>query len=231
MTDPSEPLPTGSPLEELQALAVQEVEVAPGLRHVEVYTLRGLLTLMWHGPREAERVVLTGGGAMGSLLGPAGGLFHDIGTALAEEGIATVRVGWRKPDDLARCSHDMAAAAELATLNGGRSFVTMGHSFGGAVAVRVAVAFSGLVRGVVTLATQSAGCEGAGGLAGRPFLLFHGDRDELLPVHVSETVRMLAGTGELVVLTGTGHLLTEAADEIRARLLDWIPTVLAGDAR
>ena len=35
--------------------------------------------------------------------------------------------------------------------------------------------------GVVTFATQSAGCEAAGALAGRPLLLFHGDRDELLP--------------------------------------------------
>ncbi len=50
-----------------------------------------------------------------------------------------------------------------------------------AVAVRTAVVMPGSVVGVVTLATQSAGCEVAGALDGRALLLFHGERDELLP--------------------------------------------------
>src|SRR5207342_1484109 len=82
-----------SPLELLEALAVEEVEVTPGLRHLEVYTLRGLLTLLWHGPRDARDVVVTCGGGMGSLLGPADALYHDLGTTLAARGIATLRVG------------------------------------------------------------------------------------------------------------------------------------------
>ena len=41
----------------------------------------------------------------------------------------------------------------------------MGHSFGGAVAVAVGVGLPEHIAGVVTFATQSAGCEGAG--AGR----------------------------------------------------------------
>ena len=119
-----------SPLELLSALAVQEVEVAPNLRHLEVYTMKGLLTLLWHGPRDATDVVLTCGGGMGSLLGPADGIYHDLGTAFGEDGIGTVRVGYRKPNDLSRCVHDLAAAADLASRSGGRRFVTVGHSFG-----------------------------------------------------------------------------------------------------
>lgn len=229
MTEAEEPRERGTPLEELGVLAVQEKRVAPALVHLEVYTWKGLLTILWHGPRDAEGVVLACGGAAGGLLGPADGLYHDLGTALGERGIGTLRVSWRRPDDIARCSHDLAAACELAATRGARQFVTMGHSFGGAIAVRVAVAFPDLVRGVVTLATQSAGCENAAGLAGRPLLLFHGDRDELLPPHVSETVNVLAGGhGELVVLPDTGHLLTEAAGLLRRRLLEWIPGVLDG---
>ncbi|MBI2170267.1 MAG: hypothetical protein HYU28_12335 [Actinobacteria bacterium] len=218
----------GTPLEELGVLAVQEKQILPGLEHVEVYTWKGLLTLLWHGPRDAEQVLVAGGGAAGGLLGPANGLYHDLGTALAEQGIGTIRVSWRRPDDIPMCSHDMAAACEMAAMRGARAFVSMGHSFGGAIAVRVGVAFPGLVRGVVTLATQSAGCENAAGLDGRPLLLFHGDRDELLPPHVSEMVNTLAGGhGELVILPGTGHLMTEAADLLRERLLEWVPRVLA----
>ena len=68
-----------SPLELLEALTVQEVEIAPDFRHLEIYTMRGLLTLLWHGPVDAHDVLVTCGGGMGSLLGPAEGLYHDLG--------------------------------------------------------------------------------------------------------------------------------------------------------
>lgn len=220
----------GTPLEELGVLAVQEKEIAPGLVHVEMYTWKGLLTLLWHGDRSADRVLVAGGGAAGGLLGPAEGLYHDLGVALTEQGIGTIRVSWRRPDDIPTCSHDLAATCELAAMRGARRFVTMGHSFGGAIAVRIGATFPGLVAGVVTLATQSAGCENAAGLEGRPLLLFHGDRDELLPPHVSETVNMLAGGhGELVMLPDTGHLMSESGELLRSRLLEWVPAVLAGE--
>ena len=210
----------------LKPLAAQDVEVAPGLRHVEVYTFQGLLTLLWHGPVDADRVVVMGGGGMGGLLGPAHGLYHDLGVAFADQGIGTIRVGYRRPNDLDMCVLDMAAASELASRQGASRLVAVGHSFGGAVAINLALALPTSVVGVVTLSTQSAGCEGAAGLAGRPFLLLHGDRDELLPPETSLMVQMLAGGGEVVILPGAGHLLTEAADELRSRLREWIPAVL-----
>jgi hypothetical protein len=219
----------GSPLEALGALASQEVEVTDGLRHVEIYTLGGLLTLLWHGDPEVEHVVLACGGAMGGLLGPAEGLYHDLGVRLGAQGIGLVRVGYRKPNDLGACVHDLAAVADLASRQGARRFVAMGHSFGGAVAVQLGIALPAMVAGVVTLSTQSAGCESADRLT-CPLLLFHGDRDELLPPATSEMVRMLAGQGELVVLAGSGHLLTEGASELRERLRVWLPETLAAAA-
>ena len=105
----------------------------------------------------------------------------------------------------------------------------MGHSFGGAVAIRVAVVMTTEVVGVVTLSTQSAGCEVAGALAGRPLLLFHGDQDELLPMESSEMVRMIAGHGDLVVLND-GHLLARSDDAIVERLDEWLPGVLGAMA-
>ena len=223
MTEPA------TPLERMQTLAVQEVEIAPGLRHLELYTMGGLLTVLWHGDPSAAAAVLACGGAMGSLLGPAEGLYHDLGVALADEGIGMLRVGYRRPNDLAACVHDLAAVADLASRQGARRFVAMGHSFGGAVAVQLGIALHAVVAGVVTLATQSAGCEQADRLA-CPLLLFHGDRDELLPPATSEMVRMLAGRGELVVLAGSGHLLSEGALELRERLRVWLPETLAAAA-
>ena len=211
-----------SPLELLDALAVQEVDLTADVRHLEVFTLRGLVTVLWHGPRDAEHVVVAVGGAMGGLLGPAAGLYQRIGEALAERGIGTLRLSYRRPNDLDLCTIDMCAAVDLASRGGARDAVTMGHSFGGAIAVRTACALGDVVKGVVTFATQSAGCEVAEEVSGRPLLLFHGDKDELLPPQASEAVRFIAGGGDLVLLPGEGHLLSGAGDLMLERTLAFV---------
>lgn len=218
------------PLDLLDALARQEVVLAPTLRHLEVFTLRGLLTVLWHGDPDAEAAVVLGGGAMGGLLGPADGLYHWLGEELAGHGsgIGVLRVGWRRPNDLDLCTLDLLAVADLAARAGAQRFVTGGHSFGGAIAVRGALAMGDWTRGVLTFATQSAGCEEAGRLTA-PLRAYHGDRDELLPVMASEAVcSLVGGAAEVVVCGGAGHLLTEAGDRLRAEVPDWIRARLDG---
>lgn len=214
------------PLGELGLIGHQHVAVTDTLTHHELYSWDGLLTLLWHGDRGTNpAAVLFCGGAMGGLLGPADGLFHDLGTELAASGVAqSVRVSYRVPNDLERCVLDTLAAAQLAAENGATRFVVVGHSFGGAVAVQAAVALAERCVGVVTLATQSAGCEPGEALAanGVPVLLLHGDRDAILPYFASQMVQMLIG-GELVILPGADHRLAGAGEEVRRRLGTWIP--------
>ena len=217
------------PLEMLDALARQEVALAPGLRHVEIYTLRGLLTVLWHGDPDAPAVVVLCGGAMGGLLGPADGFYQWLGEEMATpgSGIGVLRVGWRRPNDMALCTLDLLAAADLAARTGAVAFVTGGHSFGGAIAVRAGMALGDWARGVVTFASQSAGCEEAGGLTA-PLLAFHGDQDEILPLFASQAVCELAGgETELVVCEGSGHLLSEARDLLHHRVPTWVRERLA----
>ncbi len=227
--DPSNP----TALEALRPLASSEVELSasskrPTLVHREVYTSRGLLTVFWHRAAGATlpAAIVACGGAMGGVLGPGHGLYQRLGERWAGLGVEVVRIGYREPNNLDLCAHDLACGVEMARDAGAERVVVMGHSFGGAVAIRAAVIMPASVVGVVTFATQSAGCEVAGALAGRPLLLFHGGADELLPPQASHVVAAIAGHGEVVELAGDGHLLANSDDAIVERLDAWLPTVL-----
>lgn len=212
----------------LRVLGIQGVEIDSLLRHVEVFTTGGLMTVLWHGPEDARDVVLCGGGAMGGLLGPANGLYHDLGRRLGAEGVGVMRVGWRRPNDIQACVEDLGAAGMLAEMKGAERYVTLGHSFGGAIAIGAALDGSPIadaVLGVCTYATQSAGCEQAEELRGRPLLLMHGTHDTILPIWSSQIVNEIAGGhGELVVLPEAGHLLVEgnAPEVLRTRTYDFV---------
>lgn len=218
-----------APLHALEVLATQSVMITPSLRHLELFTLRGLVTVMWHevpaGRPVRPAAIVACGGAMGGLLGPAQGLYQSLGDSWSARGIPVLRVSYRRPNDLDACCLDVAAAVQLASEAGAERVVVMGHSFGGAVAVRVAVAMDEVV-GVVTFATQSAGCEVAAGLRGRPLLLFHGDRDEILPLDSSRIVAAMAGVGEVIVCEDDGHLLDRSGAMMNERLESWLPRVL-----
>ena len=217
-----------TPLDMLGIMGSQQAMLSPGLRHVELYARRGLLGIMWHEPAaESRRVgVVMMGGAMGGLMGPGEALFHVLGEDLARRGIPAMRISYRIPNDLDACCIDAAAAVQMLVGTGCEQVILMGHSFGGAVAVRVAVGLPAMVCGVVTFATQSAGCEVAAGLQGRPFLLFHGDRDEILPVEATFVVREMAGCGEVRVLPGDGHLLARSHDVMREETNAWCDAVV-----
>lgn len=225
----AEPASEPTPLDLLGVISARSVAIDGNLDHFEIYTMEGLLTLMWHGPADADRAVVCVGGALGGLLGPDGGLYHHLGRQLPEQGIGVLRISYRRPNNLPVCLHDTLAVMELAARYGCQRFVTLGHSFGGAVAIQAAAKFpASMVPGVVTFATQSAGCEPVEELADRNLLFIHGTDDRILPPQSSEMVRFLAGTGELVLIPGADHALHPAGDELLARMLEHLPTVLAG---
>lgn len=224
--DPSNP----TALEALRPLATAETSITDSMRHREVYTSRGLLSVLWHEPTPPAETrpaaIVLCGGAMGGLLGPGNGLYQWFGEHWSERGVRVLRVSYREPNNLDLCAHDLACGVEWARDAGATRVVVMGHSFGGAVAIRAAVVMTGSVVGVVTFATQSAGCEVAGALDGRPLLLFHGDRDEILPAEASLMVQSIAGYGDVEILPADGHLLAKSDDVIVDRLDAWLPQVL-----
>ena len=218
------------PAQDFSIIARTQVAITASLDHHELATYDGMLSLFWHHRTESEHrdhqptTVLFCGGALGGVLGPAQGLFHDLGTAFAADNLAdSIRVGYRVPNDRERCVVDVLAAAALAEIAGVSRFVVVGHSFGGAVAIQAGAALAERCAGVVTLATQTADCEPGEELAQRatPVLLIHGDSDTILPFYASQLVHMLTG-GELVILPGADHRFTGAGPELRQRLTEWI---------
>jgi pimeloyl-ACP methyl ester carboxylesterase len=217
------------PLDLVGVLDLTEVEPGNGSRHTEILTRAGRLGLLWDGDPDGDgRVLVTCAGAFGGFLGPAGGLYFDLARTLTAAGVTTVRVDYRQPNHLPSCVVDVAVAVDLAERCGGTRFVVVGHSFGGAVAIGAGAAMPEHVVAVATLATQSAGCESAADLGGRPLLLVHGDADAVIPASSSSHVRRIAGHGEVVVLPGAGHLLAEVAQDLRDRLAPWVLSAFDG---
>ena len=68
-------------------LAIDEAVGADGSRHVEIYSMEGLLTFHWAGDPAARDVVIAMGGAMGGVLGPAKRLYHELSVTLPDDGI------------------------------------------------------------------------------------------------------------------------------------------------
>ncbi len=206
----------------LGVLAKADGELSETSRVVEIYTMEGLLQIMWHGAPDATDVVLMCGGAMGGMLGPGRSLYLELGLELAAEGRAAMAIGYRKPGDLTRSLLDTCAAADLALRNGAERFAILGHSFGGAVAIQAASTFAAHTAGVITYATQSAGCEEAARIGDTPLLLLHGERDSILGPENSMMVQALAGTGEVRLFPDTDHLMAEAAEEIAVITGQWV---------
>ena len=159
-------------------------DFAPGSgddgERVVLQTGRGPVECRFHAAPRGDAAVLWVFGAGGGLGGPAGGLYPRLAGQLAPEGVASLRVDYRRPAQLAECVHDALAGVGYLGERGRSRVVLVGHSFGGAVVVSAA-AQSRAAIAVAALSSQSSGTEAVATLAPRPLLVVHGTADEILP--------------------------------------------------
>lgn len=97
-----------------------------------------------------------------------------------------------------------------------------GFSFGGAIAIRAAVARD--VRRLVTVAPaiQRVSVESSR-LPRCPWLLVQGDRDELVDAaEIQRWVASLTAPPEVALLSGVDHFFHSRLNELRAVVLDWL---------
>lgn len=179
-----------------------------------------------HLPEGAATAVVMVGGVGGGFDTPGRDLYPRLAEDLSAHGTGSLRVRFRDPRSLAEAVADVRGAVAHLTDAGVERVALVGHSFGGAVVVRAALEEPS-VAAVVTLATQSAGTDGVGGL-GRPLLVIHGDDDEVLSPRASHDVARRAGdVAELYLLEGAGHDLVEYQDRVRHLVGTWLATRLA----
>lgn len=207
-------------------LSIRQAAVAPepdGSYRLMLKTTRGDIYGLLHVCEGETGAAVMVGGASGGVDGPAGGIYARLGPALVEAGVTVLRLDYRLPDVFDECVLDVLGALSFLKGIGGERAVVVGHSMGGAVAIR-AGELSPLVSGVVAMSSQLHGTDGVAALSPRPLLLVHGMDDQVLEATASDIIYQRAlEPKRLVLYAGAGHALTQCKDELFDLLREWIP--------
>jgi len=209
-------------------LELERVETGPpedGAEPVWLHTNDGTIHARYHPAEAGDTAVLWVFGAGGGLGGPAGGLYSRLAAELVPDGIASLRLDYRRPAELIPCVLDvLVGIAYLGTLGRAR-VVLVGHSFGGAVVI-TAGAVSQEVVAVAALSSQTGGTAQVGAISPRPLLLMHGTADEVLPDRCSRDIYRRAGEPRrLQLYEGCRHGLDDCREAIDRDLLGWLREV------
>ena len=193
-------------------------------------TTRGDIAAIQHAAAAADssRAVVWVCGARGGFGGPASGLYAELAQEMAGNGITSLRLDYRQPNNLQECALDLLAGVNYLRALGYGPAVVVGHSFGGAVVI-AAASISDHIAGVVSLSPQTYGAQGAGLLSPTPLLVAHGKADTRLPYSCAVAIYDWAKEPkELVLYDGAEHRLDECRAELADLLREWIPARLAG---
>jgi alpha-beta hydrolase superfamily lysophospholipase len=219
--------------ESLRLEGVARQRTADKIVALKLQTNHGDIECRYHpapasAPKDAKRLgVVWVGGAGGGLDGPARGLYPAASEQLQERGLASLRLHYRKPNDLIECTLDTLAGVAFLVKEGATEVALVGHSFGGAVVIS-AGAVSPHVGAIVPMSSQTYGADLAPKVAPRPMLLIHGTADEILPDRCSRQIYASAREPkELKLYPGARHGLDEVRQEVLDLLVRWIPKQLA----
>ncbi|MHB8380836.1 MAG: dienelactone hydrolase family protein [Candidatus Binataceae bacterium] len=205
----------------LRITGVEPGDEIAGARRLVIRTTRGDIPMLLHGAAQPDRAVLCVSGAMGGLDGPAH-LYARLGLALPRQGIAVARLDYRAPGEFAECLVDAMAALTFLRGIEYRRLATVGHSFGGAVAINAGTIAQG-VTAVAAISSQLGGAHMVGELAPRPLLLLHGTADAILSQQSSEAIFARAGDPKrLELIAGADHGFSAHGDRILEIVERWL---------
>ena len=165
-------------------------------------------------------------GASGGFGGPGPGTYSKLCEEFRKQGITSLRLDYRLPNDLKECVADLLAGISFFKAMDHDPVVVVGHSFGGAVVIAAGVA-SDHVKGVVSLSPQTYGTKMVRSLSPASLLVVHGKADTRLPYSCAVQIyRMAKEPRKLVLYDGAEHRLEECRDELEELLSEWIPATL-----
>jgi pimeloyl-ACP methyl ester carboxylesterase len=194
---------------------------------MQVLTNMGPIQCLFHSAPESTSAVLWVSGALGGFSG-GGGLYSILSEALLEDSISSLRLNYRKPNNILHSILDVLAGVYFLQAQGYRRVALVGHSFGGAVVI-AAAPLSDAVVTVVGLASQTYGTKYAHMVSPRPLLLVHGEADDRLSPRCSVLINDIAEEPKkLILYPGAGHNLRECRDELHPVVKTWLLEKLEG---
>lgn len=194
-----------------------------GVEELTLHTNAGDITVRLHPAAAGSPAVVWVGGSGGGLDSPAWGMYPRLASQLAAQGIASLRLHYRHPNELEQCVADtMLGVQYLVQQLGHEGVALVGHSFGGAVVIS-AGALSDEVTAVVAMSSQTYGTNLAPKVSPRPLLLVHGTADEILSDICSRDIYARAKEPkELQLFAGCRHGLDECRDQVDALVVEWL---------
>ncbi|UOG73774.1 alpha/beta hydrolase [Hymenobacter tibetensis] len=194
-----------------------------GVQALAMQTNAGLITARLHPAGAGAAAVVWVGGSGGGLDGPAWGMYLRLAGQLAAQGIASLRLHYRKPNYLEDCVVDTLLGVQYLVQQLGYGAVALvGHSFGGAVVIS-AGALSDEVVAVVAMSSQTYGTDLAPRVSPRPLLVLHGTNDEILSDACSRSIYERAQEPkEILLYPGCRHGLDECRDQVDVDVVGWL---------
>jgi len=206
---------------EYEGLAPWRLPEASGGTGVLIRTNLGPIKCLRHRSENSKLGIIWVAGAMGGYNG-GGGLYPVLSDELTNVGITSIRLNYRKPNDMFNCMLDIFAGVQYLESIGCQRIALVGHSFGGAVVIAAAPLNRSVVT-VVGLASQTYGAQYVSMIEPRSLLLVHGQEDIRLGPHCSELIFKLAyEPKKLVLYPETGHSLRESQGELHELLTTWL---------
>ncbi len=213
-------------IEDVKGIDLPEGDVGEGLRF---RTSRGSFNAILHRAADTDKAVIWVCGARGGFGGPGPGTYARMAEKFTGEGITSLRLDYRYPNDVFECALDLLAGVAYLKSANHQPVVVVGHSFGGAVVI-AAGANSAHIKGVVALSPQTYGAGMAPQVDPRKLLVVHGKADTRLAFACGQQIYDMANEPkELVLYEGAEHRLEECRDDLEELLGAWIPETLASE--